>query len=1226
MKKLEGGMRLDELPTDQVEGSWRWAKNKTVFSRFRAISDETGADDVTPFNSGGGSFNYPTNKKNIGVIKMNEDRIMFFGTTNPADSEIGIIRGNEQYFPIIKDSLLNFNQNFPISGAYEIKFNDNIIIAFTDFNDYPKILNISCIPFGIDPITFAVVPGDIDKAKVFLIQTPPYNTPIIDPYDIQVKDGGGSLLRGAYYPICQYELLDGTVTSWSKVYNGVPVFLDNLSNNANTIQGDLTEITTNKSIEITFTNVDINYKKLRIGYIFVSGGITTTYSELEYIISSLTLKVSITGSNRVSLTLNEVLTPNTIYKRVKTITSLQGKLEEGNVEEEIIDLEYQTYANLINVKWVKGDRTIRINNVTAKAGIDLNGNLQLDGLGDVISNGTYQDGARVFFDKTFRYGEPYALYLRFKLKNGNYSKDYHIPGRDGADLSPAGELVDPIPGGGTPDGYWYIDGGNPIYNFQINDTSTIITPNSTGLMGLWKNENEFYPLDPANPANIHPDFANIPGISLINRYVRHHVFPTMFACSGYPAGDAVSSGAYPTYLRANPIGIEISNVNIPVGILDLVDSYEIVFAERSNSNIRIIADDCIMEDRFHSFDLLRFRPTITPSYIRSSGSYRINKASVPPTEIRNFVEYVTQISGPSAGYLYPLREFIYVGENTTIPVNNTNKADSIYFESASGLTPANISAIVNIDTVGTSQYELFDICIYRRNMYVNFQTQTLVSTGASFKITASGVQSAKKLYGGDCYINRHSFVDSTLASPDIFSLVVSTASNIGLRSEDLSQGKLFYPRSTTPTPSWYGYNADYNCVNTFNQQDIHYPSDNCTDIKVTKFPFRIAQSLTDATESSSINWRIFKVNSYYDMPRDKGEIWCLTGNDRTLFIHLKFSLFIAQISDKLATLDNEIALGVSDIFDRPPTEALPIKEGFAGTQSQYACIICKLGYCFIDRQQGKVFISTSNGLDEISEKGMYNFFIDFSETSNKDIDNPFIGMGYTIGYNTIYNTLFICKQDTGGYNFTISYCPDLNQGKGGWVSFHDFRPNYFIFNRKGFYGIENTLFKVFRHNSDTYFCRYYDSVIKESYIDVVFNDSPETSKRFENVNWITTVEKNEVTYKGETATSLMVYNNSQCSGKISLQANPSLWYKRDVRNCEDTWNYNKFRDLINNVTLPFLDNKGDLIGSNINNSKSWFDKSVFISKFVIFRIINNNQGQKNFHISYVGSNLKKSDR
>ena len=171
-------------------------------------------------------------------------------------------------------------------------------------------------------------------------------------------------------------------------------------------------------------------------------------------------------------------------------------------------------------------------------------------------------------------------------------------------------------------------------------------------------------------------------------------------------------------------------------------------------------------------------------------------------------------------------------------------------------------------------------------------------------------------------------------------------------------------------------------------------------------------------------------------------------------------------------------------------------------------------------------------------------------------------------------------------------------------------------------------FHLVQENSSNkiYKAKYYNGAIRDSYIDVIFNELPAQTKRFDNINWISTVELNKVIYKDETITHLVVFNDTQCSGRINLNRDNGLWFGVDRKNAEGTWNFNDFFDLLNDPTLPFLDNKNQIISSNININKVWFDQSKFISKFIVFRLITDNVTQKNLHISLVDSNVKKSNR
>lgn len=1207
-------MRQDELPVDQLPGSWRRATNKQVNRKDLAISNEMGADDITPTIGGTGTAAYPTAKKIIGEIITSSERILFFGTTVATASEIGRLKSDGKYYPIIKDAtskiVLNFNQNFPIHGVSEQKYNGNTLIAWTDHNNNPFILNIDCLPFRLDG-DFTVTSADVSKAQALIKMFAPYGTPQITPGNLDVLDGQGALTSGVYYPMMRYEAADGSSTSWSKIYNGVPIAGISLGQAETTMTGGVMGDLTSKAIEITFTNVDTNYKKITVGYIYVAKGVTRAFYEKSYVISSTgTVVTLIDGGTRTEITTNEALVPNIVYSKVKAVAAVQKILHLGGVEYSD-ELNFQHVANVADVKWVRNiSSNIIYVNGTARSG--------------------YSNGENVFFNKSFKYGECYALYIAFILKTGVRTKAFHIPGRDA--LAGDRDVMNVAPG----DIYGVLDNDADVYKYQVKNTIT--TTNASiqeGKMGFWENEDEQYPLDPANLANIHPDFSNVPGISVGARKVRHHVFPDVtflddvtYSTNGDQFAFPLSGfGATPhDDVITKPLGLKIT-IEIPSPLLELVDSWEIFYAERNNSNIRILGSDLATNEsgaqylRFQQFDLMVSKPNLVPTYVKPL--CRWTTLTTPNAE--NLVEYMDTHSIEhlaDASLFSNVLEWAYLGENTTGLYNNAGFADTIIAK----INPV-VAMSTGVDGIA-KDCVLFDLCIFKRNMYLGFNNQTLVSAGPTRKAVASG--HSLNLFGGDVHIGRHA-VNTLNTGTVAFHFVCESAANIPYRHEDAAQSKYFAPKYSNPTPSWFGYDTGYNAQNKFNILSIFYPADSCIDGDVVAFPQRIARSLTEGTENKTVNWRIFKANSYYDMPKDKGIIWSMTGGDRTLYIHHENALFLAEIKDSLNTADGEeiAALGITDLFDRPPIEIVPTKQGYGGTQSQYAITLCELGYCYIDRQQAAIYILPQGSTKpiKISDQGMSNFFTEHAESNEPTVDNPFIGKGYTMAYDSYWRRLIICKQD-GVFSYTISYCPDLNEGNGGWVSFHDYRPNYISNNREGLFAFDNSASnsKLFEHNSITKKCKYYDGVIKESSVDVVFNDAPEKTKNFDNANWITTVEAPTVKYENETATHLLVYNDTQSTDKIDLAKSSKIWYGRDARNTEETWNFNNFRDLVKDTTTAFLDARLELVTGNIDANKSWYNKSKFISKFVVVRLIYSNASQKDFHISYVGSNFKRSDR
>ena len=1383
MKKLRQGIKRDERPVDRPEDSWSDARNIIISKQFQSKSVENGALNVTPVATtvaGVIYHNFPSTKIVIGTIPTNIETVYFFAGNNTWDGEIGLVDNTGNYRRIIQDSIavtvLRLDINFPVKGTFQYKYNNELIIAYTDNNTNPKILNTSCIPFRLNP-DLSVLLADKEKAINLLQQFPNIKTPLIkDEVDLKVGQGAGILATGVYHPIIAYELADGTSTFWCKVFNGVPIYSDSTSNPFITVGGGLAGLLTNKFIDIKFSNVDINFKYLKIGYLYKKDGVVSAWYVNKYLIGiSTTLNALITGNEATlsQITVDEVIIPNAVYTKAKAITNLQGRLYEGNLEESA-KINLQPAANLITVEWVR-EKTISLNSRV----------LNITSGGVVTSYGSYKDPSMVFFNKSFKSGECYAFYLVGKTKTGLYTEAFHIPGRlvtptDRTSLNGTAEIDAISPSG--------------VKKFQLKDTTTSngIGTNG-GQMGAWENETEQYPLNFAGTL-LDADYANIPGITLIDRKVRHHVFPDLRTLKSYgedfqkpstittcqygqinaptngsfanpdnqtlnifyigaattcfnktqPAGttrtrldgftDAgtfkltmdflnlnnpssssvfvcidpaiyclkevfatwtlylngiavktydlyqkVVSGVVTTVINTFPaagatvftfvvalgdtieidylatitrnnlgtcltdlkiqdrkvcfdtaltanftnrlvdsevLGIKISNLNLSQEALDTLDSWEIFYAKRTQTNIRVVAQDMIKQGRFYNFDLISTQAAAQAQYLKP----QLNYTGPTGLAVSDTVNELTVESAYSTEDFKVINIFQYCGENTSIPQLNANTAANIFI--AAGLTagvPNTTSAA--IQTLYGNSNTLIDICVYKKSMYESFDIQDLIPTGGAFPIIAIGVQTPQKIFGGDIHINIFGVRYSTLLNYN-YLLACESASNIGLRTDDPITGKQYFPKFSLATPSYYGYNRDYNCLNEFITLIKHGLNGDCNSNRITKFHTRIIYSIVDGNESKLLNWRVFKINDYYEMPKNKGIIWSLLGVDRKLYIHHEFSLFIAAIRDSLGIGTGEAFIKSSEIFDRPPVEVFSTNEGLAGTQSHFAIIYCKLGYCFIDRNANKVYILNDSGLKEISKEGLYNYFKTHTQTSLPNIDNPYIGNGYMMAYDTNYDRLVITKNDIQN-SFTLSF-------DGTWVSFHSYRPNVLTSNRNGLFAVDNTAIpsiKLFKHDNPLTKCIFYDGVVKSSYIDVPFNNSPDVSKVAKSINWLSdTIRNDGSVQKDETITHLMVFNNTQCSGIIDLKADKNLWYGKDARNVEDTWNFNNFRDLIKDKSLPFLDDNNQLITSNINNIKTWFDKSRFISKFVIVRFISDNISQNDLHIIGVNVTFKKSDR
>ena len=436
---------------------------------------------------------------------------------------------------------------------------------------------------------------------------------------------------------------------------------------------------------------------------------------------------------------------------------------------------------------------------------------------------------------------------------------------------------------------------------------------------------------------------------------------------------------------------------------------------------------------------------------------------------------------------------------------------------------------------------------------------------------------------------------------------------------------------------------------------------------INYFPYRVYKGLAIPNESlQTKNLRFFPTNSYYDMRNDRGEIIALRGYNRGLYIQQRYSLFESYIADKLNATAEETYLGSSELFDRIPEEILYNDNiGYIGSNSQFACIIFRDGYATVDEEQGKVFI-VNKGLSEISQQNLKNYFRQALPLGNKytkkdllgntvKVDNPFSSIGYLIGFDEEYNRLILTKKYYTPKNNTIDLTFDgefyydernkkidfdnesyfINESKTfsfaldskTWVCEHDYFPNAYFYNNKGFFLSKSVIggnTKIYKHNSNkvnpgNFFGKQY-----ESYVDLIFNGRLDISKQYQALNWVS--ESFDIATNTElqfdTIDKVMFYNNHQCSGYIEV----SKTDLKTSRNAEGIWQLNEFRDMLVSPDKKILNDDGSLITNNISLQKQWFNKGMFFGNFIVVRMLWDNTTKVLKHIHNVNVKSVLSQR
>lgn len=1194
------GLHLDSRPINQPKGTWSDARNVVKSRTPGATVNEPGNIEV--------ATNYPIDAVYVGSITFpNEDILVFSAGTTP---RIGIIEG-ETYRDIFVDSILGFSINFPVFGVFRFNSLQERVVAFTDGNNTPKEINIDNLPFQVNSSLGLINQDDINDIEVF----PSSNPPLIE---FSVNDSGGNLSSGTYFVSARYENRDGTETNYHDVIG--PIYINDDASTLNFEDSDGVEAgtTTAKSIEFTVSNLDTRFDRLVLGIIQVENGVVSARQVRSISIGGSSVTLVYNGAETsTTLTLENVTIPSPKYTSAKAISQLKDRLYLGNLKTEP-SLDLQDFANGIIV------------NYTTKL------------LDAKTLEGSHKDNA----DKGFIHGEVYALYIGAELNNGSFTRGFHIPGRIVTDTErlPSATVTNAgIPG--VVQRYKVIDTTNS--NNQTYALSAVVNgvvfptrpiQKNVSNMGAWENLNEVYP-------DNFPDFAG--------QNVRHHRFPTTSECKSRHYSSDNDYGI--STLDVLGIDLEFTRA-LTAEQKSQIKAIRLFYAKPSIANNLVIAQDIALssggspfdpdiiwssggnwwvntgeggssnEDLFadisptgvvnsaspirylrnHSFDLLRNRPAVNVSYVRSEYGLSIANLSNNSNVIINNAAYRGEAGTPlllldytkdvdittsaiaEANSIQGVDFLRYLPQNV-IDGNfyNLNCEETVLIKLTESSTDSDIRTInrttnlhsgnsqnAQIVTGARNQVDtiLYTICSIKDDVYNSYQDQLLIATD---KILIDlDATSLNDVYGGDAYISNasyitkgagkgNSFIQNDGGVHTIWNFICESRNNINFRHETSDTNTKYFPKTpasgfvTNPNSDQaaiiiriseggifnnFQYNGDYSLLNEYNSI---FPAKE-DDEDITEFPFRVIRSIATALEDV-VTWRRFLPTDYYEQNRNRGEITNIDFIDDILLIHHKYGLFRTIGSETLRTTTLEVTLGSGNIFQNEPKEPISTKDGYLGCQDPHSAFVCKLGYVWTDGNQGKVFIlSMSEGIREISNIDIRNFLQD---NINETVGNPLISNGISMCFDE-YNRRILLSYKTSS-SFTLSYSYKDDE----WVCFHDYLPNRLFNTRNKVYSTFNN--RIYKHNSSNK-AEFYGQVYS-SFVELVYNTEPIYDKIIESIAWITEIEDQGIISKNDTFNSIRVRNSYQDTGEIELRNFSNIRLPFNVRREHNSWLFNQLR-------------------------------------------------------------------
>lgn len=272
--------------------------------------------------------------------------------------------------------------------------------------------------------------------------------------------------------------------------------------------------------------------------------------------------------------------------------------------------------------------------------------------------------------------------------------------------------------------------------------------------------------------------------------------------------------------------------------------------------------------------------------------------------------------------------------------------------------------------------------------------------------------------------------------------LTETRINTSYRYAGLEKRESFYPvcgdlgewtqESVVPIrePNIFKYNTTYSKSSTFiRSRTLKTTYNKEFDDCVQDMPNGIMASLPDNTENSIYDpWLIYRPLDTFEFPSNYGKLRDIIDVESGAIL-ARFnntSVLYNKIDTKIDTGSAITAttLGGNMFFQRASTSFVNAKLGYGGTQN-FASISCEAGHFWVDAKRGQVLMlqPNSGGIQEISTSiggkpsGLRNWFKEhlpfkiLKTIPNADIDNPYNGVGITMGWDSRYRRLFITKKD-----------------------------------------------------------------------------------------------------------------------------------------------------------------------------------------------------------------------
>jgi len=245
---------------------------------------------------------------------------------------------------------------------------------------------------------------------------------------------------------------------------------------------------------------------------------------------------------------------------------------------------------------------------------------------------------------------------------------------------------------------------------------------------------------------------------------------------------------------------------------------------------------------------------------------------------------------------------------------------------------------------------------------------------------------------------------------------------------------------------------------------------------------------------------------------------------------------------------------------------------------------------FVDKNRNAVLRLSQDGITEISEYGMIDFFRDnLSQVSND---------GFILGFWDMHNKQYVLsiQPNLSTEYKTLSFDEDVN----GWTSFFSYKPNWGASLRNNTY----TFYKgnIWQHYSNTSNWSNFYGVNNDSSVDLVLNPNVSTIKTFKTIN-----------YEGSDGWEMeYLYTDTDTSASVSKSTTSQIFTLADLEQqiFVNSFKRKENKYFSNLINITSSTNTEVLWGNSVNGVKG-----AYATTRMKYSNINNNKKAELFAVS-----------